>query len=211
MTDPDKILQEVAALCREVNYHNRLYYTLDSPEIPDADYDALFERLKELEQKYDLVTPESPTRRVGSEPLAQFTQVNHEQAMLSLDKVFNEQDLQDFESRIKKRLGSEADLEYSCEPKIDGIAVSLLYVDGVLERAATRGDGLTGEDITHNVRTIHPIPLRLDAQGMTGRLEVRGEIYLGKAGFEKLNSRAEREGERCLSIRAILPPVRSGN
>ena len=194
MTDPDKILQEVAALCREVNYHNRLYYTLDSPEIPDADYDALFERLKDLEQKYDLVTPESPTRRVGSEPLAQFTQINHEQAMLSLDKVFNEQDLQDFESRIKKRLGSEADLEYSCEPKIDGIAVSLLYVDGVLERAATRGDGLTGEDITHNVRTIHPIPLRLDAQGMTGRLEVRGEIYLGKAGFEKLNSRAEREG-----------------
>ena len=100
--------------------------------------------------------------------------------MLSLDKVFNEQDLQDFESRIKKRLGSEADLEYSCEPKIDGIAVSLLYVDGVLERAATRGDGLNGEDITQNVRTIHSIPLWLDARGMTGRLEVRGEIYLGK-------------------------------
>ena len=193
MTDPDKILQEVAALCREVNYHNRLYYTFDSPEIPDADYDALFERLKELEQKYDLVTPDSPTRRVGSEPLTQFTQVNHEQAMLSLDKVFNEQDLRDFESRIKKRLDSEADLEYSCEPKIDGIAVSLLYVDGVLERAATRGDGFTGEDITHNVRTIHPIPLRLDAHGIVGRLEVRGEIYLGKAGFENLNSRAESE------------------
>ena len=209
MTDPDKILQEVAALCREVNYHNRLYYTLDSPEIPDADYDALFERLKDLEQKYDLVTPESPTRRVGSEPLAQFTQVDHEQAMLSLDKVFNEQDLQDFESRIKKRLGSEADLEYSCEPKIDGIAVSLLYVDGVLERAATRGDGLTGEDITHNVRTIHPIPLRLDAQGMTGRLEVRGEIYLGKAGFEKLNNRAEREGGKVFVNPAIPPLVRS--
>ena len=194
MTAPDKILQEVAALRREINYHNRLYYTLDSPEIPDADYDALFDRLTELEQEYDLVTPESPTRRVGSEPLAQFTQITHEQPMLSLDKVFNEQDLQDFESRIKKRLDSEADLEYSCEPKVDGIAVSLLYVDGVLTRAATRGDGLTGEDITHNVRTIHSIPLRLDAQGMTGQLEVRGEIYLGKAGFEKLNNRAEREG-----------------
>ncbi|MGA0289281.1 MAG: NAD-dependent DNA ligase LigA [Pseudohongiellaceae bacterium] len=194
MTAPDKILQEVAALRREINYHNRLYYTLDSPEIPDADYDALFDRLTELEQEYDLVTPESPTRRVGSEPLAQFTQITHEQPMLSLDKVFNEQDLQDFESRIKKRLDSEADLEYSCEPKVDGIAVSLLYVDGVLTRAATRGDGLTGEDITHNVRTIHSIPLRLDAQGMTGRLEVRGEIYLGKEGFEKLNNRAEREG-----------------
>ncbi len=194
MTAPDKILQEVAALRRDINYHNRLYYTLDSPEIPDADYDALFDRLTELEQEYDLGTPESPTRRVGSEPLVQFTQITHEQPMLSLDKVFNEQDLQDFESRIKKRLGSEADLEYSCEPKVDGIAVSLLYVDGVLTRAATRGDGLTGEDITHNVRTIHSIPLRLDAQEMTGRLEVRGEIYLGKAGFEKLNNRAEREG-----------------
>ena len=194
MSAPDKILQEVAALRREINYHNRLYYTLDSPEIPDADYDALLDRLTELEQEYDLVTPESPTRRVGSEPLAQFTQITHEQPMLSLDKVFNEQDLQDFESRIKKRLGSEADLEYSCEPKVDGIAVSLLYVDGVLTRAATRGDGLTGEDITHNVRTIHSIPLRLDAQRMTGRLEVRGEIYLGKVGFEKLNNRAEREG-----------------
>ena len=194
MTAPDKILQEVAALRRDINYHNRLYYTLDSPEIPDADYDALFDRLTELEQEYDLGTPESPTRRVGSEPLVQFTQIIHEQPMLSLDKVFNEQDLQDFESRIKKRLGSEADLEYSCEPKVDGIAVSLLYVDGVLTRAATRGDGLTGEDITHNVRTIHSIPLRLDAQEMTGRLEVRGEIYLGKAGFEKLNNRAEREG-----------------
>ena len=194
MTAPDKILQEVATLRREINYHNRLYYTLDSPEIPDADYDALFNRLTELEQEYDLGTPESPTRRVGSEPLVRFTQIIHEQPMLSLDKVFNEQDLQDFESRIKKRLGSEADLEYSCEPKVDGIAVSLLYVDGVLTRAATRGDGLTGEDITHNVRTIHSIPLRLDAQGMTGRLEVRGEIYLGKAGFEKLNNRAEREG-----------------
>jgi len=194
MIAPDKILQEVTALRRKINYHNRLYHTLDSPEISDADYDALFDRLTQLEQKYNLVTPESPTRRVGSKPLAQFTQVTHEQAMLSLDKVFNEQDLQDFESRVKKRLGSKAILEYSCEPKVDGIAVSLLYVDGVLSRAATRGDGFTGEDITHNVRTIHSIPLRLDAQEITGQFEVRGEIYLGKAGFEKLNNRAEREG-----------------
>ena len=194
MTAPDNILQEVAALRREINHHNRLYYTLDSPEIPDADYDALFDRLKELEQEYGLVTHESPTRRVGSEPLSQFAQVTHEQAMLSLDKVFNEQDLKDFESRVKKRLGTEANLEYSCEPKVDGVAVSLLYRDGVLERAATRGDGQTGEDITHNVRTIHTIPLRLDTQGLTGRLEVRGEVYLGKAGFDRMNGDAKREG-----------------
>ena len=194
MTAPDNILQEVAALRREINHHNRLYYTLDSPEIPDADYDALFDRLKELEQEYGLVTHESPTRRVGSEPLSQFAQVTHEQAMLSLDKVFNEQDLKDFESRVKKRLGTEANLEYSCEPKVDGVAVSLLYHNGVLERAATRGDGQTGEDITHNVRTIHTIPLRLDTQGLTGRLEVRGEVYLGKAGFDRMNGDAKREG-----------------
>ena len=194
MTAPDNILQEVAALRREINHHNRLYYTLDSPEIPDADYDALFDRLKELEQEYELVTQESPTRRVGSEPLSQFAQVTHEQAMLSLDKVFNEQDLKDFESRVKKRLNTEANLEYSCEPKVDGVAVSLLYRDGVLERAATRGDGQTGEDITHNVRTIHTIPLRLDTQGLTGRLEVRGEVYLGKAGFDRMNGDAKREG-----------------
>ncbi len=194
MTAPDNILQEVAALRREINHHNRLYYTLDSPEIPDADYDALFDRLKELEQEYELVTQESPTRRVGSEPLSQFAQVTHEQAMLSLDKVFNEQDLKDFESRVKKRLNTEANLEYSCEPKVDGVAVSLLYHNGVLERAATRGDGQTGEDITHNVRTIHTIPLRLDTQGLTGRLEVRGEVYLGKAGFDRMNGDAKREG-----------------
>ena len=196
MTAPDNILQEVAALRREINHHNRLYYTLDSPEIPDADYDALFDRLKELEQEYGLVTHESPTRRVGSEPLSQFAQVTHEQAMLSLDKVFNEQDLKDFESRVKKRLGTEANLEYSCEPKVDGVAVSLLYHNGVLERAATRGDGQTGEDITHNVRTIHTIPLRLDTQGLTGRLEVRGEVYLGKAGFDRMNGDAKREGSK---------------
>ena len=115
--------------------------------------------------------------------------------MLSLSNAFDQNDMLDFIKKINNFLNNKNNnIEIFSEPKIDGIAVSLLYVDGVLERAATRGDGLTGEDITHNVRTIHPIPLRLDAQGMTGRLEVRGEIYLGKAGFEKLNSRAEREG-----------------
>ena len=196
MKVPDQIKQEVNDLRREINHHNRLYYTFDSPEIPDADYDALFVRLQELEQSYDLVTPDSPTQRVGSEPLTQFSQITHEQAMLSLDKVFNEQELEDFEARIKKRLGSEAGIEYSCEPKVDGVAVSLLYRDGLLERAATRGDGITGEDITHNVRTIQSVPLKLDVSGMRGRLEVRGEIYLGKAGFARLNARAEAQGSK---------------
>ncbi len=196
MSIPAKVKQEIAELRRQLEYHNRLYYTLDTPEIPDADYDALFDRLSELEAKYDAVTPDSPTQRVGDKPLDQFEQITHELAMLSLDKVFGEQDLRDFETRVLKRLDSEDRLEYSCEPKVDGVAVSLLYHDGVLQRAATRGDGITGEDITHNVRTINTIPLKLDGKKLNGRLEIRGEIFLGKDGFERLNRRAKKEGSK---------------
>jgi len=166
------------------------------PEIPDADYDALLIRLEELEQEYDLAMPDSPTQRIGGTPLSQFTQVTHEYAMLSLGKVFGEKDLRDFETRIKKRLGSEEELVYSCEPKVDGIAVSLLYDDGLLTRAATRGDGVTGEDITHNVKTIRSIPLKLNHKKNRSRLEVRGEIFLSKPGFENLNKRAQNEGTK---------------
>lgn len=196
MKIPDKIKQEVSELRRQIDHHNKLYYTQDNPEIPDADYDVLFDRLLSLELEYDLVTPDSPTQRVGGEPLGQFSQVTHELPMLSLSKVFGEQDLTDFDARIKKRLGDEAGLEYICEPKVDGVAVSLLYVDGMLERAATRGDGITGEDITHNVRTINGIPLKLQGKNLEGRIEVRGEIFLGKAGFARLNKRAQNEGSK---------------
>ena len=196
MKIPAKIKQEIADLRSQLEHHNRLYYTLDAPEIPDSDYDALFQRLLDLESEYDAITPDSPTQRVGSDPLDSFTQVTHEIAMLSLDKVFGEQDLRDFESRVLKRLGSDKKLDYSCEPKVDGVAVSLLYRDGVLERAATRGDGITGEDITHNVRTIKSIPLKLSGKKLNGRLEVRGEIFLGKEGFSRLNQRAEKEGSK---------------
>lgn len=196
MKIPDKIRQEVEELRSQIEHHNRLYYTQDSPEIPDADYDALFDRLQSLELEYSLQSPDSPTQRVGGEALSEFNQVTHELPMLSLDKVFGEQDLIDFENRIKKRLESNRTLEYSCEPKVDGVAVSLLYVDGLLERAATRGDGVTGEDITHNVRTISEIPLRLSDETLTGRIEVRGEIFLGKAGFTQLNERAKKEGSK---------------
>ena len=181
-------------LRRQIEHHNRLYYTFDLPEIPDADYDAMLARLEQLEAEYDLVTPDSPTQRVGAEPLSQFTQVTHENPMLSLGKVNTEQELRDFEARIFKRLGMEQALEYSCEPKIDGVAVSLLYEDGSLVRGATRGDGVTGEDITHNVRTIGNIPLRLDMPRPPRRLEVRGEIFLGKKGFARLNARVGKEG-----------------
>lgn len=205
MKIPEKIKQELAELRRSLDHHNRLYYTLDAPEIPDADYDAMFDRLQSLELQYDCATPDSPTQRVGNEPLAHFDQVTHEQAMLSLGKVSNEKDLRDFESRVMKRLGSDEALEYSCEPKVDGVAVSLLYRDGILERAATRGDGVTGENITHNVRTINSVPLKLQSgsgkggagkDGLSGRLEVRGEIFLSKSGFMRLNERARSDGSK---------------
>jgi len=196
MKIPETIKQEVSELRRQIDHHNRLYYTHDRPEITDADYDALFDRLQFLEQEYELVSPDSPTQRVGGEPLGQFSQVAHELPMLSLDKVFGEQDLIDFDARIKKRLEDDSGLEYSCEPKVDGVAVSLLYVDGLLQRAATRGDGVTGEDITHNVRTINGIPLKLANSKLHGRIEVRGEIFLGKAGFARLNERARKAGSK---------------
>lgn len=194
MAVDQKIVEEVSALRKEIQKHDRLYHTLDSPEITDADYDALMLRLEALEDTHDLVIPESPTQRVGSKPLSEFKQVSHEIAMLSLNKVFDEQDLVDFENRLFKRLDDSSPIEFSCEPKVDGVAVSLLYRGGKLERAATRGDGVTGEDITHNVRTIRTIPLTLDALSKDSVLEVRGEIFIGKPGFKALNERAEKDG-----------------
>lgn len=196
MTVPANIKREIKALRAQIEHHNHLYHSLDAPEILDADYDTLLVRLEELEQKFDLVAADSPTQRVGATPLNQFSQVTHEIAMLSLDKVFGEKDLKDFDVRIKKRLGLIEALSYSCEPKVDGVAVSLLYEDGLLVRAATRGDGVTGEDITHNARTIKSIPLKLNQIKKGSRLEVRGEIFLGKPGFKKLNERAKLEGTK---------------
>ncbi|MBC53516.1 MAG: DNA ligase (NAD(+)) LigA [Gammaproteobacteria bacterium] len=199
----EKATKEIAGLRRQINHHNALYHQYDAPEIPDVDYDRLFDRLVELETAFpQLQTPDSPTQRVGDKPLSGFAQVKHDVPMMSLAKVFNDTDLADFEARILKRLEIEdADAEppvYSCEPKIDGVAVSLLYEQGLLVRAATRGDGVTGEDITHNVRTIGSIPLRLDTSGsperleVPARLEVRGEIYMTRSGFAAMNEAAER-------------------
>lgn len=196
MAVPDKIQQEVNKLREQIDYHNRLYHSLDSPEVPDTDFDALLKRLQHLENKYHLGDSTSPTQRVGGEALSEFSQVSHKIAMLSLDKVFDEADLQAFESRIKKRLETEASIQYSCEPKVDGVAVSLLYKDGELQRAATRGDGVTGEDISHNVRTIQSIPLKLKSFKKKSVIEIRGEIFLGKRGFKQLNEKAELEGSK---------------
>lgn len=196
MATDKKIIDEVSYLRKEIQKHDRLYHSFDAPEITDADYDALLVRLESLETTYNLVSHESPTQRVGSKPLSEFSQVTHEISMLSLSKVFNEQDLVDFENRITKRLEDNTSIKFSCEPKVDGVAVSLLYRGGLLERAATRGDGVTGEDITHNVRTIRSIPLELGDLPKDSVLEVRGEIFLGKPGFQKINERAEQEGSK---------------
>ena len=190
--------QEVQSLRECIDDWNYQYYVLDQPTVPDAEYDRTMRRLVELETAHpDLLRPDSPSQRVGAAPLDRFSQVTHEMPMLSLDNAFNEQDMQDFYRRLQDRLGGGQEaLEFACEPKLDGIAVSLLYRGGVLERAATRGDGTTGEDITHNVRTIPSVPLHLRGSGYPGVLEVRGEIYMPRAGFEQLNARARELGEK---------------
>ena len=194
---PQDARQEIQSLRDQINEHNHRYYVLDDPEITDSAYDRLMNRLKELETEHpDLVISESPTQRVGAAPLAAFGQIRHELPMLSLDNAFNEDDLNDFDRRVRERLGDAVSVEYACEPKLDGIAVSLMYENGRLVRGATRGDGTTGEDITLNVRTIQSIPLQLVGEGWPERLEVRGEIFMPREGFEKLNQRAKARDEK---------------
>lgn len=195
MSAPATPAQKIADLRAVVQYHNARYHQHDAPEIPDADYDKLFDELSALEQQHpELITADSPTQRVGDAPLSSFVQVTHDEPMMSLSKVFNDSDLADFEARILKRLDAHEGTVpwYSCEPKIDGVAVSLLYIDGLLVRAATRGDGFTGEDITHNVRTIRNIPLKLTGSDLPERLDVRGEIYMSRSGFAAMNDAAAR-------------------
>ena len=188
---------ELEQLRSEIDRHNYLYHSLNNPEIPDSDFDRLMQRLKKIEADYpDLITTESPTQRVGSTPLRAFVTVVHEMPMLSLDNAFSDEDLIAFNKRVQDRLKSKDDIEFACELKLDGIAVSLMYRDGILVRGATRGDGTNGEDITQNVRTIFSIPLRLLGKGFPQVLEVRGEIYMPKVGFEKFNEKALAAGEK---------------
>lgn len=194
---PQEKQQRVNELHDILNRANYEYYVLDTPELPDVEYDRCLRELQELESEYpQLITSDSPTQRVGAEPLAAFTQIRHEMPMLSLDNAFNDEEMEDFDRRIRDRLNSSAPVEYACEPKLDGIAVSLLYRQGILERAATRGDGTVGEDITQNVRTIYSVPLKLLDGDVPPVLEVRGEIYMPKAGFDALNEKARAAGEK---------------
>lgn len=196
-SDLSSLQQRLAELRQSLNEHNYRYYALDEPSIPDAEYDRLMRELQDIEAQHpEWITADSPTQRVGAEPLAGFKEVEHEVPMLSLDNAFSADEMRDFERRIKDRLDYNKDLAYTCEPKLDGIAVSLLYEAGKLVRGATRGDGRVGEDITHNVRTVKSIPLTLYGEGWPQRLEVRGEIYMPKAGFNALNDRARETGDK---------------
>ncbi|TLX64657.1 DNA ligase (NAD(+)) LigA [Stutzerimonas nosocomialis] len=208
MPSAQSAAERIAALRSEIDAHNYRYYVLDEPSVPDAEYDRLFKELQALEAEHpELVTPESPTQRVGGAALAAFGQVRHEVPMLSLGNAFEERDLVDFDRRVREGLDLPAgdllddgvQVEYSCEPKLDGLAVSLLYEDGYLVRGATRGDGTTGEDISANVRTVRNIPLRLQGSGWPRVLEVRGEIYMPKAGFEALNARQLEAGGKTFA------------
>ncbi len=194
---PEDNIQE---LRDQINHHNYLYYVLDEPSLPDAEYDRLMRELQALENEHpELVTSDSPTQRVGGAPLSGFTEVQHERPMLSLDNAMNAEEFAAFDQRVRDRLKSSEEIEYACEPKLDGLAISLLYIDGLLERAATRGDGETGEDVTQNVRTIKNIPLRLIGDDVPERIEIRGEVYMPKGGFEAYNERAREQGEKVFA------------
>lgn len=189
MSDLNSAKARHAELSVEIEHHNRFYYTQDNPQVTDFEYDQLMQELLALEAAFaELQTEDSPSQRVGSEPLSEFTQISHEQPMLSLSNGFSDDDIGEFDKRLHKELGQSNDrvFEYVAEPKLDGLAVSILYVDGVLEHAVTRGDGKVGEDITLNVKTIASVPLRLPA-GAPNRLEVRGEVFMSHRGFKQLN------------------------
>ncbi len=192
--------KKIESLREEIRYHNYRYHTLDDIEIPDAEYDRLMRELQRLEEAHpELVTPDSPTQRVGAEPSESLVKVRHRVPMLSLGNVFADEELQEFHRRVAEKLEFEdgaEDLRYAAEPKLDGLAVSLMFEEGVLTRAATRGDGTTGEDITHNVRTIASVPLRLLGDGHPRVLEVRGEVFMPRAGFEAFNKKALAAGEK---------------
>jgi DNA ligase (NAD+) len=222
MTMSAATVKKAASLRDQIRHHNHRYHALDDPEIPDAEYDRLMLELQRLEGEFpDLVSPDSPTQRVGDAAVSGFGSAQHELPMLSLGNAFSVNELQEFHRRVADRLGLDerGDLIYAAEPKLDGVAVSLLYADGVLVRGATRGDGMTGEDITHNVRTIQAIPLKLIGGDYPSRLEVRGEVFMPRAGFEAYNETARAAGEKTLvnprnaaagSLRQLDPRLTAG-
>jgi DNA ligase (NAD+) len=200
MSQAGEVERRVEELREQIRLHNYRYYVLDAPLIPDAEYDRLFRELQQLEQQHpEFITEDSPTRRVGDQPSPGFEEVRHAVRMLSLDNVFSDEELADFDRRVRDRLGTDKAVVYTAEPKLDGLAISLRYENGRLVQGATRGDGERGEDVTSNVRTIEAIPLRLLGKQYPALLEVRGEVFMPKAGFEKLNAEARKAGDKTFA------------
>lgn len=195
MSDKSQLLERLQSLQAQISEYSYKYYVLDDPSVPDAEYDRLLRELQAIEQANpEFITPDSPTQRVGAKPDSGFAEVQHEVRMLSLDNAMNEEEFFDFDRKVQERLAgkdsAEQEIEYVCEPKLDGLAISLLYEDGVLVRAATRGDGTVGENITLNARTIASIPLRLRGKNLPKQLEARGEVFMPKDIFESINAAA---------------------
>ncbi|MEJ2535620.1 MAG: NAD-dependent DNA ligase LigA, partial [Calditrichia bacterium] len=188
--------KEIRRLREEINRHDYLYYVKTQPEISDYEYDMLMKKLEELEKQWNLVSPDSPTQRVSGEPIKTFRVVRHRKAMMSLSNTYNEEEIRDFDRRVRSLLESNESYEYVCELKIDGLAISLLYEDGKFTRAATRGDGEQGDDVTHNVKTIRSIPLNIPSDKSDFQnIEVRGEVYFQRDDLLPLNKEREENGE----------------
>ncbi|KJR43276.1 NAD-dependent DNA ligase LigA [Candidatus Magnetoovum chiemensis] len=212
-----EIESEIAKLVKELNYHNYRYHVLESPEISDSQYDALFRRLEELETQTGCILPHSPTQRVGAVAEERFAKVEHRIPMLSLDDTFSFSELVEFDKRVKKLLNNPSNVEYTVEPKYDGLAIELTYINGLLTRASTRGDGYTGEDVTNNVRTIRSIPLRIESSDkIPDEIDIRGEIYMNINDFKALNKTRQANNEPLFanprnassgSIRQLDPAV----
>ncbi len=200
MSSAGKPRQRAAELRQEINHHNYRYYVLDSPLISDAQYDKLLRELQELEAKHpELITPDSPTQRVGAAPSQEFGEVRHSIPMTSMDNAFSDEEVGEWDRRVRKGLETAGDVAYTAEPKFDGTSISLRYEKGMLVQAGTRGDGETGEDVTVNVRTIKTVPLHLQGKGWPDVLEVRGEVVIPKKDFERLNAEQLKQGGKIFA------------
>ena len=193
---PEHIKNEIEKLVKDLNYHCFRYYVLDAPEISDEEYDRRYFHLKDLEEKYRYILPDSPTQRVGAPPLEKFEKIKHTEPMLSLDNAFSFDEIREFDQRVRKLLKSDGPVEYTVEPKYDGLAIELTYRNGLLYKASTRGDGYEGEDVTRNIKTIRAVPMKIGGVSLVPEeIDIRGEVYMDIAEFEKLNREREKRGE----------------
>jgi DNA ligase (NAD+) len=200
MSGADKLRKRAEELRKEINYHNHRYYVLDDPVVSDAEYDKLLRELQQIESDHpELITPDSPTRRVGAAPLSEFSEVRHKIPMTSMDNAFDDNEAREWDQRVRKGLETEGNVAYTAEPKFDGTSVSLRYENGVLMQVGTRGDGSTGEDVTANVRTIKTVPLHLQGKGWPKIVEVRGEVVIPKKDFERLNAEQLKQGAKIFA------------